>query len=131
MKPILRNKDKGDTLTRYKKSIRHALSGFWYAIKYEHNMIVILFATFIVTFAGLRFNISAYEWLFCITIIAMIMATELINSAVEAVVDLETTEYHPLAKIAKDTASAATLTLVIASVIGGLIIFLPKIIALL
>ena len=60
-----------------------------------------------------------------------ISATELINSAVEANVDLCTTKVHPLAKIAKDTASGATLVLCITSIVGGLIIFLPKIIELL
>ena len=51
----------------------------------------------------------------------------MINSSIEAIVDLITTEYHELAKIAKDTASAASLILCIVALIGGIVIFLPKI----
>ena len=72
-------------------------------------------------------KISVIEWLICTLIIGMIIATELINSAIEAVVDLETTKTHPLAKIAKDTASSASLILVIVSIIIGCVIFIPKI----
>lgn len=131
MKQILRNKDKGNFFERYGKSFCHALSGIWYALKYEHNMIIIFIATLIVTLAGFYFNIAAYEWLFCIMSIGMVAATEMINTSLEAVVDLETTKYHPLAKIAKDTASSATLLFSLTALIGALIIFLPKIMELL
>ena len=63
--------------------------------------------------------------------IGMVSATEMINTSIEAVVDLETQKYHPLAKIAKDTASSATLIFSITAFIGALIIFLPKILELL
>ena len=72
-------------------------------------------------------KINEIEWLICILIISMITATELINTAIEAAIDLETLKTHPLAKIAKDCASSATLILVIASIIIGLVIFVPKI----
>ena len=60
--------------------------------------------------------------------IAVVIAGELINTAIEAVVDLVTEEYHPLAKVAKDTSAAAVFVIAIVAVIVGLIIFLPKII---
>ena len=131
MKRILRNKDSGNFLVRYYKSFCHALSGIWYALKCEHNMIIIFVAAIVVVIAGLFFNLSAYEWLFCIMSIGMVSATEMINTSIEAVVDLETQKYHPLAKIAKDTASSATLIFSITAFIGALIIFLPKILELL
>ena len=55
-----------------------------------------------------------------------IMALELVNTAVESVVDLVTSEYKPLAKIAKDTAAGAVLIAAIMAAIAGLIIFVPK-----
>lgn len=128
MKRILRNKDKGSVLQRYLKSFLHAIDGIVYAVRYEHNMIIILLATLVTIFLGKFFDISVTEWLFCILIIGMVAATELINTAIEAVVDLETVKVHPLAKIAKDCASSATLIFCITALIGGLIIFLPKII---
>ena len=56
----------------------------------------------------------------------MLMARELVNTAVEAVVDLVTEELHPLAKISKDTAAGAVLIAAIMAAIVGLIIFVPK-----
>ena len=131
MKRILRNKDAGNFLVRYYKSFCHALSGIWYALKCEHNMIIIFVAAIVVVTAGLFLNLSAYEWVFFIMSIGMVSATEMINTSIEAVVDLETQKYHPLAKIAKDTASSATLIFSITAFIGALIIFLPKILELL
>ena len=103
-------------------------------------MIVIISATILACAFGFIFNISLNEWLFIIIICGAISACEMMNSAVEATVDLVTTEIHPLAKIAKDTASSATLVLCITALatlvlcitalIGGIVIFLPKILAL-
>ncbi len=126
-----RNKDTGNALERYGKSFLHAIDGFIYCLKYEHNMIIILSATILVVACGLYFQIDTNEWLFIIFICASIAGCEMINSSIEAAVDLVTTDIHPLAKIAKDTASAATLILCVAALIGGILIFLPKIMFLL
>ena len=77
---------------------------------------------------GFIFNISGGEWLFVISMIGAVTACEMINSAIEATVDLVTSDIKPLAKIAKDAASAATLVLSITSLIGATIIFTAKII---
>ena len=63
--------------------------------------------------------------------IGLVISAELFNTAIEAVVDLVTEAYHPLAKVAKDTSAAAVFILAIVSVIEGIIIFLPKVINLL
>ena len=129
MKKVLRNKDNGTAIERYVKSFFHAIDGIKYAVVHEHNMIIIVLAIIVVTIAGLYYNLSDYEWLFCIIMFGMVAGSEMINTAIEAVVDLETIKIHPLAKIAKDTASSATLIFSIASFIGALIIFIPKIIS--
>ncbi len=118
-----RNKDEGNALQRYWKSFNHALDGLVYCLKYEHNMIIILVCTIIVIILGFIFNISIYEWLFVISICGAIAAVEFINSAIEATIDLITTDIHPLAKIAKDCASAASLVLCIVALVGGVAIF--------
>ena len=122
-----RNKDTGTALERYWKSFLHAIDGIIYCLRYEHNMIIILSATIFVVALGLFVGLNSYEWLFIVFVCSAIAGCEMINSAIEATVDLVTTETHPLAKIAKDTASSATLILCVAALIGGLIIFLPKI----
>ena len=122
-----RNKDTGTALDRYAKSFLHAIDGIIYCLRYEHNMIIILAATIFAISLGLIVDISNFEWLFIIFICGAIAATEMINSAIESIVDLVTTEFHPLAKIAKDTASSATLILCIVAFVGAIIIFIPKI----
>lgn len=127
MQKISRNKDTGNFLVRYLKSFCHAISGIFYAIKVEHNMIIILLAIIVTTSAGIYFSIDKYEWLFCIMAFGTVAASELINTAIEASIDLVTTDIRPLAKIAKDTASSATLILSITAFIGAVIIFVPYI----
>jgi len=129
-KTPIRNKDTGTPLERYWKSFNHAIDGIIYCLKYEHNMIIILFATIAVIICGFEFNISTPEWLFIVFICGAIAACEVINSSIEAIVDLITSDYHELAKIAKDTASSASLILSTTALIGGLIIFLPRILLL-
>ena len=131
MKQILRNKDKGTPAERYKKSFKHAIDGIVYATKYEHNMYIIIPCTILAVVAGFTFKISPVEWLFMILVIGLVIGTEMINTAIEAVVDLKTLEYNPLAKIAKDTASSATLIFSVVAFIGALIMFVPKLLEIL
>ena len=81
--------------------------------------------------AGLVFRISATEWLFLLMAVFLVIALEIVNSAIENVVDLAS-EYHfsMLAKNAKDMAAGAVLFISLYAVIVGLLIFLPKIWAL-
>lgn len=120
----LRSKTDGNHLQRYLKSFGNALSGIIYAIKYEHNFIIILLAIIITTILGFAFNITLIEWCIIIVCFGLVFGSELINSALEATVDLVTLEIKPLAKIAKDCASAATLIFSLMSLIVGIIIFL-------
>ena len=59
MKQILRNKDGGTCLVRYKKSFFHAIDGFVYTVKYEHNMIIILIAAFLLIY---NFGLEGAAW---------------------------------------------------------------------
>ncbi len=72
-------------------------------------------------------HLSAIEWMFISFAICGVLALELVNTAIERVVDLVTKDIHPLAKQAKDVAAGAVLLYAILSVIIGCIIFLPKI----
>jgi diacylglycerol kinase len=122
-----RNKDTGNFLSRRIKSFHHALDGIKYAYLYEQNMKLIILAMILVILAGFYFKITALEWLICILCFALVSATEMINTAIEATIDLITLKQHPLAKIAKDTAASATLIFCIASFIIACIIFIPYI----
>jgi diacylglycerol kinase len=74
-------------------------------------------------------RVSRVEWAILTLLIALVLTLEALNTAIEATVDLVTSEYHPLAKIAKDTAAGAVWLMAIASVVIGVIIFLPRLIA--
>lgn len=112
-------------VTKFIKSFTYAFAGIRAATK-EQNFRFHLMSAIIVIIAALLTGVSTIEWSILILVIALVLSLEMINSAVERVVDLATGEIHPLAKLAKDLAAGAVLIAAIASVIIGLIIFLPK-----
>ncbi len=126
----LRNKQKRRSLKRFITSFKHSLDGLKYAYKYEQSMIIHLIVVILVVVFGVWLKISLMEWLLCFILIGLVLATELVNTSLEAVVDLTCPKIHPLAKIAKDTASAAVFVFSLIAFISGLIIFLPKILEL-
>lgn len=82
-----------------------------------------------VTVAGFFLRISLMEWLICLILFALVMGAELLNTAVEAAVDLACPKEDPRAKLAKDAAAGAVLLFAVFSSIAGVVIFLPKIIS--
>ena len=108
-------------------SLEFALTGIFTAFKEEKNMRSHVLSAIAAIIAGLIFRISATEWLFLLLSIFLVIAFEIMNSAVENVVDLAS-DYHfsMRAKNAKDMAAGAVLVVSGFAVITGLIIFLPK-----
>ena len=116
--------EKKDPLYR---SFGYAFQGIFTCVRKERNMKIHCVAAVLVVIAGVILKISAIEWCICMELFGLVMALEHVNTAVEAVVDMVTEEYHPLAKVAKDTAAGAVLIAAIMAAIAGCIIFLPKI----
>ena len=112
------------------KSFGYAIAGIFTGITKERNMKIHLMAAILVVAAGFLLQISITEWCVCLILFGLVMALELVNTAVEAVVDLVTEERKPLAKIAKDTAAGAVLIAAMMAAMIGCMIFLPKIMAL-
>ncbi|MGV3322896.1 diacylglycerol kinase family protein [Streptococcus hyovaginalis] len=115
---------KNQTLTA---SMEFAVTGVVNAYKEERNMRKHMISALLAIIAGLVFQISALEWLFLLLSIFLVIAFEIINSAIENVVDLAS-NYHfsMLAKNAKDMAAGAVLVISVYALITGLIIFVPK-----
>lgn len=109
------------------KSFGYAFEGIFTGIKKERNMKIHCLAMLCVVAAGLLLRISISEWCLCLVLFGLILSLELVNTAVEAVVDLVTEEKRPLAKLAKDTAAGAVLIAAIMAAGAGLLIFVPKI----
>lgn len=124
-----RKKEKG--IKKFVNSFIYPIKGLKYAYRNEQNLAVDVGITIVVVALGIIFKINLTEWALLSLTVGLVIATELLNTAIEAVVDLVTNEYHPLAKVAKDTAAAAVFIFAIVSIIVGCIIFLPKMLALL
>lgn len=123
----LYNQEVGKIRRKLAKSFSYAIDGIRYTIKTQPNMRVHLGVGMIAVAAGIAFRIASYEWLALVIVISFVFILEIINTAIETLVDLYTEEYHHLAKVAKDTAAGAVMVAAIMSVCVGLIIFLPKI----
>lgn len=123
-----RKKQKG--LKKFFHSFTYPIKGLKYAYRNEQNLAVDVGIALLVIIFGFIFKLDASEWAVVMISIGLVLSMELVNTAIEAVVDLVTEEYHPLAKVAKDTSAAAVFIIAIAAAIVGLIIFLPKFIAL-
>lgn len=113
------------------RSFTFAWTGFKYVIRYEQNMRIHLGISVIMILLAFLLKIPSYQWLILLLVIGIVLALEVMNTAIERTIDFITEEYHPLAKIAKDIAAAAVLTFSFISVIIGLIIFIPPLIELL
>ena len=104
---------------------KYSLQGLAYCFKNESSFLFAsICACFIIIF-GIIFDIEFLEWVISFGSLALILIIELLNTAIEAVVDLVTEDYHELAKIAKDCGSAATGIMSILAFIVNMIIFVP------
>ena len=126
-----REKIKKKSFKRFLKSFVNSFNGLKYAYLHEQSLLLHALLVIIVLISGFYFQISKMQWAILLIVLAMIMITELINTAIEATVDLVTDEYHELAKIAKDCGSAAAFVSSMLAVGLYAYVFLPKIIGLL
>ena len=111
-------------------SFKYAFEGIAELLKKEKNTRIHLFFTVAAIAAGFIFKISPIEFCIIILTISSVWCAEAMNTAVERAVDLVTHDKKPLAKASKDLAAGAVLITAIGSIFIGLIIFLPKFIAL-
>ena len=114
----------------FKESVKHAVDGIDYTVTHERNFIIEIIFAITVCIASIYFKVSITEWVVLLLTIAIVLALEILNTSIERCVDLVTTEYEDLAKIAKDTAAGAVFIMSMFSVAIGICIFLPKIISL-
>lgn len=113
------------------RSFRYAFRGIATLLLDEHNFRIHCTLFVIAVFLGIMLRISLIEWCAVALCSGGVFMGEAMNSAVEALSDLTSPEYHPLVKKAKDVAAAGVLLMAIAAATCGIIIFLPKIIKLL
>ena len=110
------------------RSFGYAFSGIAALLRDEHNSRIHVFAMLCVVIFGLILDISATEWCVVALCCGGVLMAEALNSAVEAIADLVSPEFHPLIKKAKDVGAAGVLMMALAAATAGLIIFLPKLV---
>lgn len=104
----------------------NALRGIWETFRSERNFKIHLAITLVVVILGVWLGLPSSDWLWIGLSIALVLISELLNTAIESMVDLASPTYHPLAKRAKDIAAGAVLLAAIFAVIVGGAIFVPK-----
>ena len=108
---------------------KYAGEGLLHAIRTQRNFRIHLMATLLVVIMGTWLRLPATSWAILALTIGMVLVTEMMNTAAEALVDLASPDYHPLAKLVKDVAAGAVLVIALSAVIVGLIILGPPLLA--
>jgi diacylglycerol kinase (ATP) len=109
-------------------SLRFALRGLGYLLRFEHNSRIHLVATVAAIIAGLAFGLSLDQRRWVLLAAALVWVGEAFNTAFERLGDAVSLEHHPEIGRAKDVAAAAVLISVVAAALIGLSVFVPKIV---
>lgn len=111
-------------------SFKHAGEGIIKAFRTERNLKIHIFIMLCVIGLGLVLKISKMEWMICILLFALVIGGELLNTAIETIVDMIMPNKNEKAKLAKDVSAGAVLVFAIGAGIIGIMIFGPRIIKL-
>lgn len=110
------------------KVTMNSWNGLLYFYKYERSAILHLVAAILMLLGAWMLKMSPMEWLVIILVLFTTLSVELLNTAIEKVCDLITTDYNINIKVAKDAGSAATGVLTLVGIVVVLVIYVPKII---
>jgi diacylglycerol kinase len=113
---------------RLLRSIRHAVRGLDYVIRHEKNFQLELVMAILVVVAGLFFHVHRGEWMILAILCFSVLAFELMNTAVERVVNVLKPSPHPYARVIKDVMAAGVFIFSVGALVIGAVIFLPHII---
>ena len=105
------------------RSFGYAMAGIGRLIRQQRNAQIHVALTLLILTISLLWGLSRIEWLILILTIALVLSMEALNTAVEAVVDLVSPQFHPLAKLAKDVAAGGVLIAAVGAVIVALLLY--------
>ena len=112
------------------QSFKNAIKGIVHAFKHEKNIWIQSICAVAVIVVGVVFKTSTMEWIAIVGCIGIVFACEIMNTAIENMVDFISPEYHKKAGRIKDLAAGAVLVVAIMSAVVAAIIFIPKLIIL-
>jgi len=107
------------------ESFRFAFSGIWYALRTQPNTQIHAVVTVGLLALAAWLGLSRAEWAILALTIGLVWVAELLNTALEALMDLVSPDIHPLARVAKDVSAAAVLITAIIAVAVGLLLLGP------
>jgi diacylglycerol kinase (ATP) len=108
------------------ESFNNAIEGLVYVVKTQRNMKIHLLVGLAVLLISLFFNLTRLELVAIFFAIMLVIATELLNTAIEATIDMITEDHHDFARVAKDVSAAAVLFAAINAVFTGYLIFFNR-----
>lgn len=111
-------------------SFKYAFEGVFYALKHNRNLRIHFGVAILVIIFSIFFKVNPFEMGILGIMILLVISAEMINSAIEEIVDLVTKEHRKEAKIAKDVTAGMVLVAALGSVIVGVLIFTPHILRL-
>jgi|SRR5581483_3450459 len=116
---------------RFMRSVHYALEGIAYAVVNNQNLRIQLMVAVLVIFASLFFRVNPFEMGILGVMILLVICAEMLNTAIEEMVNFVTLEHKREAKIAKDVAAGMVLITALGSIVVGILIFVPHILVLL
>lgn len=108
-------------------ALKNSISGVKQVFKAERNLRIQLAFAIVAILMAILLKLTGMEWAILVLVIGSVLFAEMLNTAIEVMLDLYIPEYNEGVKLAKDIASGAVLVTAIVSVIVGAILFLPKI----
>lgn len=114
-------------MKRFLSSARHAVRGISYALRHEPNLRLDVLAAVVVLAVARLMGVRVWEWLLLLIAIAFVFVVELVNTAVERLLDLLQPRLHMYARDVKDVMAGATLVAAAVALAIGVVIFVPHV----
>ena len=130
MKWVSKGNKKKYSIKRFFKSFTYAFMGIIESLRTEQNLLFDFIYAIITIVLGILLKLSIIEFAIVLLAVGLVISLEMVNTAIEYAIDMAMPEIHPLAKISKDVAGGAVLVSAIMALIVGLLIYVPKVIAL-
>jgi diacylglycerol kinase (ATP) len=111
------------------ESFNYALAGFFYAVSTQRNMRIHCLMAVLAFLLGYVMHLTSAELAVLVLTVGLVLMAEMVNTAIEVVVDLVTQEYHPLAKTAKNVAAGSVLVTALVAIVIGFLLFFDKVAA--
>ncbi len=114
------------SITKRIRSVRYAVAGILQFFRGEHNAWIHLTATIIVIILAIWLQVTSSEAIALVIVTGIVWVTELLNTAIEKMMDFISVKEHPQIRFIKDVAAGAVLVMAMIALITGCMIFIPK-----